>query len=376
MYESMPCSFCTESCGGREYNTTLQFCSENSIYDLCGGRKYDPLKQKCERDVVLTKCGNSYYNSSMEFCSDNVVYIKCNKTYDPSYQICANNVIMDRCGSPDGDYYNPSTQFCSSYGVYDLCNNQSYFPENQRCDMGNIIAKCGNDWYNPTAYTQYCKDGTILTQYGSITYSGQTYRTVEIGTQTWMAENLNYSVNGSKCSYNNTANCNTYGRLYDWATAMTLPDSCNSVSCENQINLKHQGICPSNWHLPSDTDWETLKSYIERDKGCTYCAANYLKAASGWYSNGERQKYGDGPWFVNSGDNGTDDYGFSALPSDRGTDGYQWEGGTYGYWWSYGKNSSGRSFIVSMNYYDSGLHGPSDGYNREGDKYSVRCLQD
>jgi len=118
--------------------------------------------------------------------------------------------------------------------------------------------------------------------------------TVKIGTQTWMAENLNCNVTGSKCYDNDQANCAEYGRLYDWATAMKLNISCNSSSCASQIKAKHQGICPSGWHIPSNDDWEELINYVESNNGCSDCAARYLKATSGWNNNGDGNFMGDG----------------------------------------------------------------------------------
>ena len=66
----------------------------------------------------------------------------------------------------------------------------------------------------------------------------QTYRTITIGSQTWMAENLNYETLNSWCYENLQRNCNKYGRLYTWAAASTA--------------------CPSGWHLPSVAEWEIL----------------------------------------------------------------------------------------------------------------------
>jgi len=100
----------------------------------------------------------------------------------------------------------------------------------------------------------------------------KTYKYVVIGTKTWMADNLNYATEGSLCYDATEANCTTYGRLYAWSTAKTA--------------------CPSGWHLPDDAEWTTLINFVGT------AAGKKLKSISGWNSNG----------------NGTDDYGFSALP--------------------------------------------------------------
>jgi len=155
-------------------------------------------------------------------------------------------------------------------------------------------------------------------------YSGRgnsigSYRTVRIGDQVWMAENLDYVVEGSKCYNNNASNCATYGSLYNWSTAMNLPSSCNSNSCSGQIQSKHRGICPFGWHIPSRDEWNTLSSYVQSNSGCSSCDARLLKARSGWYNNG----------------NGTDAYGFSALPGGYGfSDGSFIFVGNLGDWWS------------------------------------------
>src|SRR5215469_10890371 len=87
--------------------------------------------------------------------------------------------------------------------------------------------------------------------YGSFTDSrdSKTYRTVVIGTQTWMAENLNYNATGSKCYNDSTQYCDLYGRLYDWTTAMA------GVSSSSANPSGVLGICPVGWHLPSDAEW-------------------------------------------------------------------------------------------------------------------------
>jgi uncharacterized protein (TIGR02145 family) len=176
---------------------------------------------------------------------------------------------------------------------------------------------------------------------------------VTIGTQIWAAENLNCDVEGSKCYGDDPANCNTYGRLYDWSTAMGFASSCNSTTCSNQVQTKHKGICPSGWHIPSNAEWTALTDYV----GGSSTAGSKLKATSGWYNNR----------------NGTDDYGFSALPGGDGNSGGSFSGvGRYGVWWSatdYPHDAISRD----MNY-DSGSVFNFD--DKKSNLFSVRCLQD
>jgi len=170
---------------------------------------------------------------------------------------------------------------------------------------------------------------------GSFTDSrdGKSYKTVEINSKIWMAENLNYNASGSKCYDNDESNCQKYGRLYNWSTALTA--------------------CPKGWHLPSNAEWGTLVDLAGGEK-----AGNILKASNGWKNNG----------------NGVDAVGFSALPGGRGySDGSFNYVGNYGYWWSASEYLSDDAYYrymdcnyESVNYYNNG----------KGYLYSVRCLQD
>jgi len=183
-----------------------------------------------------------------------------------------------------------------------------------------------------------------------VEYEGEIYKTVVIGTQTWFKRNLNYNASGSKCgndsilSDTNTTTCDTYGRLYDWSTAMALPSSCNSTFCSGQINAKHQGICPSSWHIPKKEDWEALTAYIEGNKGCSNCDAKHLKTSE---------------W------RGLDSYGFSALPG-----GY---GNFHGDWWSANEYVSNDAYLRDM--YDLDTRAVWRNYDKSN-LYSVRCLKD
>lgn len=135
------------------------------------------------------------------------------------------------------------------------------------------------------------------------TRDGKTYKTVIIGTQTWMAENLNYEVENSFCYDDDTTNCDKFGRLYPWAVAMDLTENthidgiCDKECAWKTPSSKVRGICPEGWHIPSREDWSILIHKV----GSTSNAGSKLRSTSGWVDKG-------------SG-NGTDNYGFTALPA-------------------------------------------------------------
>jgi uncharacterized protein (TIGR02145 family) len=201
--------------------------------------------------------------------------------------------------------------------------------------------------------------------YGTpVTYGSETYQTVVIGTQTWMAKNLNYNVTGSKCYED--VDCNTYGRFYDWATAMGLASSCNSASCLSQINGSHRGICPSGWHIPSSEDWGKLSRYVDGTTGtfagyASSTAGKYLKAQSGWNPS--------------SGIENLDIYGFSALPGGHSPNGSSADAavGYFGGWWSAREANVATAYLRIMTYThdDAGWT-----YYGKTNFHSVRCLQD
>jgi uncharacterized protein (TIGR02145 family) len=159
--------------------------------------------------------------------------------------------------------------------------------------------------------------------------------TVKIGTQTWMKKNLDVAAAGSKCYDNDPANCAKYGRLYDWATAQT--------------------VCPANWHLPSDAEWDVLMKVV----GGSSTAGTKLKADSDlWNSNGK----------------GTDNFGFSALPGGGGGSGGSFYFvGDVGLWWSATESNASYAYFRAMDY------DLANGVRDDVDKSvfcSVRCVQD
>ena len=225
---------------------------------------------------------------------------------------------------------------------------------------------------------------------------GQIYKTTTIDipsksySEVWMAENLNYAYTGvpfdngyytsdstSWCYDNDPANCAKYGRLYTWAAAMdsvgewsTNGKGCGygkkcSVASAGSATLV-RGICPKGWHLPSNDEWESLIVAVDGSiTGYRYSntAGTKLKSQTGWYDNGH-----------GTNGNGTDAFGFSALPAGcRDYDGsYTSEGGNANFW-SSTEDGSYRAYNMDLHYgYDRAYLG----INTKELGFSVRCLKD
>ena len=180
-------------------------------------------------------------------------------------------------------------------------------------------------------------------EYGTLTddRDGQTYKTVKIGEQWWMAENLNYRYiqqtaqedSSSYCYNDDPANCAKYGRLYLWSAALV--------------------VCPEGWHLPRRDEWDTLLTAV----GGEAKAGIMLKSTEGWKYNG----------------NGSDSYFFSALPAGyRFSSEYFYYEGDIAYFWSSTKYGNYRAYNMHLDYVND------DANLNDSNKYSgfsVRCLR-
>jgi len=160
---------------------------------------------------------------------------------------------------------------------------------------------------------------------------GKKYRTVKIGEQTWMAENLNFNADSSKCYDNDAANCDKYGRMYNWETAMAA--------------------CPKGWHLPGNEEWMMLMDFA----GGSETTAGKLKSTDGWN------------W-----SNGKDEYGFSALPGGLNASGKFSGIGSMGLWWSATEYDAKNA----LRYIMDGSHGNAEKFQNEKTRLiSIRCVE-
>jgi uncharacterized protein (TIGR02145 family) len=295
-------------------------------------------------------------------------------------------MFSDDSFSIEGEMIDPGTQI-SLFEGYQLV---SYFPLEQidaimafesiisddldfiRNSQGQILRKIGPYWINgigdcqpgegylikmfadniliyPSAFT--CGDTFVDPR------NEQIYTTVQIGNQCWMAENLNIGemINGSEemtdngiiekyCYDNNTANCVEYGGLYQWDEMM-----------EYYTTTGVQGICPSDWHLPTDGEWEIVAVYL----GGLQIAGGKMKEIGTTHWNPPNTA-------------ATNESGFTGLPG-----GYNY-GESYSYmgysgsWWS-STESTSNSAYKSLMFYRHGNLVPSTTGKIYG--FSVRCIR-
>lgn len=137
------------------------------------------------------------------------------------------------------------------------------------------------------------------------------YKTVKIGKQCWFAQNLNYDMGEeSLCAEGSEENCETYGRLYTWLAA--------------------NEACPEGSHLPSTEEWENLKNYVS--SRLSNVAGDVLKNDTGWGEDG----------------NGTNDYGFSALPGGvYDPEVEKWKSlHSQGFWWTSSEGTNGNLYGI------------------------------
>lgn len=212
---------------------------------------------------------------------------------------------------------------------------------------------------NSKSYEECIAENEKAFKYGSFTDArdGESYRTIQIGNQVWMAENLRFKTEDSFAPDDDERNVNKFGRLYTWFSAMNIPSESSDESTakdmfgENKISDKnYQGIAPEGWHIPSEKEWEQLVKYIsEKAKN----PGDELRSICFWQNPG------------------SDSFGFFALPA-----GYRFGNGAY---YQFGKRTR---FWTKVEYgrgnaFRFGL--TEEGTDIEGiyksDAISIRCVK-
>ncbi len=300
-------------------------------------------------------------------------------------QIPSNPTPREDNGCPNADYaYTPSDNYtsytlscCIGTNVSDLpAGTVTYTPSGWSGSGEIAFANCGDN----------------------LTYGGESYPTVQIGTQCWFAKNLNIGtmILGANspsdsgiiekyCMANSEEYCNTYGGLYQWSEAMALSISCATADCHEQITTPHQGICPTGWHVPTDIEFNTLEQYTVATIGSSEdqypcdtfttiprCADDDGSTAGGPTGAGKSLKaIGEGSG-VGAGD---DLVGFSILLGGYRSNGGWFESLTsYTNFWLVDQHNDTYSWRREFNQGYATIQRNNNRQKTYG--YSVRCLKD
>lgn len=227
--------------------------------------------------------------------------------------------------------------------------------------IGAHVAKAAKqespDAQNNTPYEECLNKNSKAFKYGTFTDArdGETYHTVKIGNQVWMAENLRFKAEGSFAAGNGEENVKKFGRLYTWTSALDIPAEFVDQSpakdlamYEKMKDKNYQGIAPEGWHIPSNKEWEELMGNVDsRSNGAEF------RSACVWQKPGK------------------DSLGFFALPA-----GYRFDDGSFRHFgrrarfWSkdeYGKANAYRLSITENSADIEGVY--------RSDALSVRCVK-
>lgn len=227
--------------------------------------------------------------------------------------------------------------------------------------IGAHVAKAAKqespDAQNNTPYEECLNKNSKAFKYGTFTDArdGETYHTVKIGNQVWMAENLRFKAEGSFAAGNDEENVKKFGRLYTWTSALDIPAEFVDQSpakdlamYEKMKDKNYQGIAPEGWHIPSNKEWEELMGNVDsRSNGAEF------RSACVWQKPGK------------------DSLGFFALPA-----GYRFDDGSFRHFgrrarfWSkdeYGKANAYRLSITENSVDIEGVY--------RSDALSVRCVK-
>lgn len=310
----------------------------SSTYYICNLRKwnvatilqYDTYKRECTQD------GKKFYgnvNTTAKYVCDDGVFRTLN-----SVEILADSA----CTS-----YNRNKYYILP--KYDGESNYSYY-------------KCTDDGWNFT--TEILNQGSMIDE-----RDGHEYKTIGIGSQVWMAENLSYadsanypSMLGRNWCMNDADSCTKYGRYYTWSAIIdSVYWSQHGMLCgflENSedwqciLPPKVPGICPKGWHVPSESEWKTLFSIMGN---------NYKAMQAKGYDNWKKA---------------TDIFGFSAMPAGKYYKNDFADVGSWTYFWSSFWGTEEGAFFWFLDATGAGLAFRADYDDYKYIGFSVRCIRD
>jgi len=302
------------------------------------------------REGVVGKSGNTYYicKSKEWIEATTLEYDTYGMACNTDGAVVEGNVIVTNKYVCDANTFRVATE--QEIILNKGCVNYTESEEIKKwiSDTQDSVYTCQNNLWM----------GSIVEiHYGSLTDTrdSKIYKTIVIGTQTWMAENLNYAIKGSACP-DVREGCSKYARLYTWGIAMDSAGtfSSNGKDCGNYVTCSPiypaRGICPEGWHLPSKEEFEILFTTV----GGASTAGEMLKSASDW--------------------DGTDAFRFSGLPAgQRGSGGYYSGLGKFATFWTSSEHDRTGAYLMEL---DEGHARAKVDATDKHMGFSVRCVKD
>lgn len=283
-----------------EKETSVSLSSSSSTTTLAGDSSSSSNVQGSSSSSVLVSSSSNALNSS----SSGVQELSSSSVEESS---SSNNQVSS--SSIDLILSSSSVQISSSSVVQESSSSEEE-------SSSSVVQLIPSKDYDCSKYkclpTQYLNPEI---EYGELLdkRDNQVYRTVKIGDQVWMAQNLNYDIGDTTTDDrfvywfskevipHAEDSIAKYGRGYTWSQAIDTTEYCENHSCYFEISdLPRQGICPEGWHVPSKRDWKLLEKFVDMNNGDEDLGVS-LKAKSLW------AEHPDAP-------TGSDRFGFSALP--------------------------------------------------------------
>jgi len=345
------------------------------------------LSVRCIRDSEQSSSKPSVETGNASEITQNTATLSGNVTSDGGAEVTERGFYWSTANEEPGEDDNVETAGAGlgefSVTLTDLQTNTNYYfrafaTNAQGTATGSVLSFT-------TSEKQDIETGTLTDS-----RDNKTYKTVKIGDQWWMAENLAYlpsvspsskssdiypyyyvfhyqgtDVAAAKATYFYT----NYGVLYNWAAAM---DGAGSSST-NPSGIR--GVCPSGWHLPSDDEWTKLENYLA-ENGYNYDEtigggrakiAKSLASTTGWNTHLNPGAIGNNLSLNNKS-------GFSALPGGyrSSSPGYP-SMGFKGYWWSSEEFGFSGALLRALHYYNEFI---SRSNSSKALGCSIRCVKD
>jgi len=320
----------------------------------------------------------------VEGCTD-PAYTEYNAAANTDDGSCA-TLVVEGCTDPAYTEYNAAANTddgsCST-AVVEGCTDTAYLEYNAAANTDDgscitpVVEGCTDPAdvnYDAAANTD---DGSCASACTDVEMNGHTYAVVEIDDQCWFAENLRTTVYGNGdvipagltdgAWTSTTAGATAvYGEgssgCQGYSPVIDACDEAQSLAAYGRLYNWYavddaRGLCPAGWHVPTDGEWTELEDYIT-SQGFAGTEGTALKSTTGWSNNG----------------NGTNDFGFSALPGGLrsiGSGNFS-DAGVLGFWWS-SSPYGGNAWLRSLLFYNLDVN-RNDYAPRYG--FSVRCLRD